>query len=252
MFQLALPPKKHRKLRLSSALILQVQELSHASRPRPILDILRPSIFTTEKFYGFPKLAARDIYVTQREPYVQSTKEGEQKVIPSGSECDENDDCVIAMICRPNSKAGKADVLFRGGQNWTAMTSSPGEYQFSNVTSTGESILALWKRQKRVHFGHIGDSPAGPSTNDVTAATFIFEVTNRKTYETSILAAMTRENVRIFNLNHHLRTHSISSGGTSDSDRRSKCFATRDDDNMISLALLFGVWVALQEGWISE
>jgi hypothetical protein len=252
MFQLALPPKKHRKLRLSPALILQVQELSDVSRPRPLLDILRPSIFMTGKFYGFPKPAARDIYVTQREPYVQSTKEVEQKIISPGSESDENDDCVIAMICRTNSKAGKADVLFRGGQHWTAMTLSPGEYQFFDVTSTDGSTVACWKRQNRVRFGHVGDVPGDLAVNGGAAATFVFEVNDQKARETSTIAAMTQQNVRIFDLNHRCRTYPISSHDMSDSDRRSKCFIARSDENIISLALISGVWVALQEGWVNE
>lgn len=170
-FQLALPPSKHhRRLRFSPTLILQVQQVSPRSHPIPVLDIFQPSLFMDGKFRDFPKPSARDIYITQREPYSQLTNEAERESEnPSRSQRGElkEKEKVVAVICRttkseqPNASSSEADVHFRQGQLWKATTLPSNGYQFVEIGSNGAHRVGRWERgQKRVPSNHAGRQTA--------------------------------------------------------------------------------------------
>ena len=121
-FQICRPPPKS-TLRLSSKLLLQIQQLPQNHRPVPVLEIWQPPFRKsklTRAFPSRPKLRSGDIYASTNEPYIinQAPIRKDSTRSDDSDTSDARNKDVVAALCH---SAGDEHIYFRDARcSWAA------------------------------------------------------------------------------------------------------------------------------------
>ncbi|KAI9863987.1 MAG: hypothetical protein M1824_006025 [Vezdaea acicularis] len=142
------------KLHIRPRLLLQLQKLSDARRPEPVLDVIPPSTFASKlaqrcpaPFRGKDRLGPNDLIIMSSEEY-------EEPVRNSGKSNEESDEErwsgreVVGTICQmkkgEGGTSGKAEISLHDGSLWEATPLLNGSYEFTSVDEHGIKTTARW------------------------------------------------------------------------------------------------------------
>ncbi|KAE8149002.1 hypothetical protein BDV25DRAFT_141216 [Aspergillus avenaceus] len=225
-FPLAYPPPQKNGLRLSSRLILQIQQLnSTQQRALPILDIYQPSIWG--KSVGKRrKLTNRDIYIAQTESYAHLP--GDDAKTPNTNAH------VVGAVYTP-VREGTGRVCFPFGEREWEVSSGEKGYRF--VCAESGRVVEWEKRGSR-------PSSSG-SGNEAKGERFALRIADSKqsALRRSWLATMTKKGLKVGGWDRVQRDYLLSALGVKDGD---------EDAALYTCCLTMGVYVASQEGWLNQ
>ena len=274
-FQLAHPAplSKHKILRLHTPLLLQLQQISEASRPTPALDVLPSAIFAprlarrcSRVLNGRNGLGHNDLVIVGSQTY-----EGFSEVEAAGTGHGEDGDCddreVVAAIC-PLKKAeggdqGKAEIRLNYGPSWLASPLINGVYEFVSTDESGVTRIArwvprYWKGRRRATVGH--DSSGSSSSNEKK---FGFSIVNPECRRHAVIATLNRHSINIRDqypvqssvpINLQLSTSPAADPVATQHSRPGLPFSTDKilvdtDEHLRTLIVISGIWVAFREGY---
>lgn len=277
LFQLAHPAplSKHKILRLHAPLLLQLQQISEASRPVPALDVLPSALFA-------PRLARRcsrvldgkngpghnDLVIMSSQTY-----EGLSEVEAARAGHDEDGDCddreVVAAICslkkEEGGNQGKVEIRLNCGSSWLASPLVNGTYEFvstdeSGVLRTARWVPRYWKGRRRATVGQ--DLLEHSLCNDKT---FGFSIVNPDCRRHAIIATLNRHSINIrdqypvqSSIPTTLQLSASPAAGpatTEHSESGLLHVSSTDqtlvdtDEHLRTLIVISGIWVAFREGF---
>lgn len=258
---------RHKRLKLRPKLLLQLQQVSQTPRPLPILDILPSTLYLPRLARKFPAmfrgrngLGPNDLIIVMSELYertVASTSTPE-KYQNSGDE-DEDHREVVATICQMLQEEarlkGKAEICLNFGPVWGATPLSSGSYEFVARTENGVQVLRWALRG-----GKSRRTSASPGTQvrDDTKR-FTFSVIDPTTRRHPVIASMSRNQLEVYD--EYSAVARASTGPTTPSSGMSVVSDISDpeeptdankvtlDDELRTLIIVTGIWVAFREGW---
>lgn len=260
--------QKQRLLQIRPRLLLQLQRLSPAARPKPAIDVVPSTLVVPRLIKKFPRmfrgkgeLGANDVMVLQSEDY--NTEEGHG--------CDETDSDdeglanrhLMAVICPLKKEcggaSGKAEIVMNDGAVWQATPLNNNLYEFVHTDGNGLITTARWVKKtaqrKSVDFSDV-------LTTTGKDFRFTFSVINPATRRHPIMATLTPDKLDI--PDHYVSVSSSSSINPPTSlvdvypsDSRNPnsdqtVFPERTtiavDENLKTLIQVTSVWVALRRG----
>ena len=271
-YQLAHPPwhQFHKRLRIRPRVLLQLQQTSQTPRPIPMLDVMPASSLAGRPVIGrrLPSviktkdgLGLNDLIVARSELF-DKTVSGilDKNLGLSASEGEEEEDEnassreVVATICRIYREGykGKAEIRLVNGPVWEATPLENGSYEFTANTPNGVQIVRWVPRaakSNRFAFAQDGEGQR-----------FTFSVIDPTTRRHPVIASMTQRSVEVFDRytkttghnNTFFSTHRPSLSGDSDAsnaDLPMDPSVQETDDDLRTLIILTGIWVAFKEGW---
>ena len=271
-FAFAYPPPRamFKKLKLRPRLILQVQQVSASSRPTPVLDVLRSTSFGRRMapilplvFRGDDGLASSDLVVIRSASYERTGGMDDERKLTSEEEASELRE-VIATICPASdgkrSGKRKPEIRFRQGLLWEARSLPRGSYDFV-ATDEGQERTVRWVRRRK---GSRNDSPNSGLGNNGNKL-FAFSIINTDSRRHPIIARLTRASIEVVDhcqlptedrSSSSLHTSRASDSSTYDSDFESLNLGVPDmatvSEELRSLILVTGSWVAMKEGWAED
>ncbi|KAJ5972260.1 uncharacterized protein N7479_002178 [Penicillium vulpinum] len=255
----------HKRLRLRPKLLLQLQQVSQAPRPLPVVDILPSTSYRPLFAHRFPAiyrprngLGPYDLIVVLSEQYDRTVDSIPEKRVSSEDE-DEDHREVVATICQKHEEdarlKGKADICMNFGPVWEASPLPSGSYEFVAQTDSGVQIVRWALRGGR---NRRMSAPIGTQLRE-DGKRFTFSVIDPTTRRHPVLASMTRNQLEV---NDEYSTAVRSgTGPTTPSSGMSVVSDASDaeipldeslvtlDDGMRTLIIMTGIWVAFREGW---
>ena len=267
-YQLAHPPPAivHRqRLHIRPRLLLQLQKLSSSTRPTPTFDVLPSTIFAPRLarklprfFTGKDGLGPDDLVVVGSEGYDPSDAGPTiEKLDGHGEESRP----IVATICQGRKDDGiaraRAEICLSDGPLWEATSLSTGCYEFVAIDPHGLKTTVRWvhrrsaARQKAINTH--GDGEKGKK--------FSFSIINPSSRRHPIIASMTRTTIDILE---SYPSASLPTNGSpppspiqessasgppvlaADAGERS---LVQTDEQLRTLILVTGIWVAFREGW---
>lgn len=275
LFQLAHPPplSKHKILRPHTTLLLQLQQISEASRPVPALDVLLSAIFAprlarrcSRVLHGKNGLGHNDLVIVSSQAYEGLS---ESEAGGAGYNEDENDDHreVVAAICplkkEEGGDQGKAEIRMNYGPSWLASPLVNGTYEFISTDECGVTRTARWvprycRGRRRATTGQdLSDQSLG------NEKTFGFSIVNPDCRRHAIIATLTRHSIKIRDRYPVLASISTTSqhsaspsadpvaSGHPSLDVPLPCDQTLidTDEHLRTLIVVSGIWVAFREGY---
>lgn len=275
LFQLAHPAplSKHKILRLHTTLLLQLQQISEASRPVPALDVLPSAVFAprlakrcSRVLHGRNGLGHNDLVIVTSQTY-----DGLSRSEAAGAGLDGNETCddreVVAAICpfkkEEGGDQGKAEIRLNYGSSWLASPLLNGIYEFVSTDECGVIRTARWvprycKGRRRATTGQ--DLYEGSLSNEKT---FGFSIVNPDSRRHAIIATLNRHSINIrdqYPVQVSISTTSqISASSTTDPvpmGHPSLDLPSSPDENLVdtdehlrTLIVVSGIWVAFREGY---
>ncbi|CAG8957115.1 hypothetical protein HYFRA_00009316 [Hymenoscyphus fraxineus] len=260
--------QKQRLLQIRPRLLLQLQLLSAAARPKPAIDVVPSTLVLPpliEKcprmFRGKGELGANDVMVLKSEDY--DTEDGQYF-----EETDSDDESLgnrhlMAVIC-PLRKdcggaSGKTEIVMNDGAVWVATPLNNNLYEFVKTDGDGNITTARWVKKnamrKSVDFSE-------GTTNINNDFRFTFSVINPATRRHPIMATLTPNKLDIpdhyvsvssssaiypptaLNNIHPSDTANLNSDQTVSLERNT----VPVDENLKSLIQVTSIWVALRQG----
>ncbi|KAI5808076.1 hypothetical protein DFH27DRAFT_607802 [Peziza echinospora] len=261
------PPSSHRNriravVRPNRSLILQIQRLHASARPVPSFDIIPALAFATKpkrkRPLGLNGLGMNDFVVLSSEQYAEQGDEDD-------GEEDLSSRSVIALISPKRERDDESIIAsfeMAGGAVWEASQKSNGSYEFIYHQSNGEVLMARWIA--RTANARRRSSQAVTPVRDSTSQQdkkFQFSMINAKTRRHPILATMTGQRIDVFDqysVPANISSRPNSPSGYSRMDTMSTISQSGDeeeriemqtDDNLKTLIILTGSWLALREGF---
>ena len=274
-FQLAHPPplSKHKLLRLHTTLLLQLQQISDASRPIPALDVLSSLAFAPRLARRCPRilngkngLGPNDLVIVSSQTY-----DGLFDVDESGAGHAEDESCedreVVAAICplkkEEGGDQGKAEVCLNYGPPWLASPLVNGIYEFVSTDECGVTRTARWvprysRGRRRVTIGQ--DRPQTPLNDEKR---FSFSIVNPESRRHAVIATLNRNTIDIrdqypvqTNASTVSQVPSLSGPGLEaiehancDLPSSSDKILVDTDEHLQTLIVISGIWVAFREGY---
>ena len=272
-FQLAHPPptpKHKQRWKARSKVFLQLRQFSGTRSPVPALEVLPSSLFAprlmryrTRSQNRKINIGADDLVIVDSQVYGHASKENRA----DEDSDDENgaDRKVVALI----SPLGKGDpehahIYFEGGSTWTASAMDKGGYEFTTFDEHGLKTTARWvlKQPKRRRGNSNPNRPL--SEDEESEKAFKFSVLNPLARRHPVIGSMDCYMIDVLDqyntpsgtpaMTPTLNTmygHSMptpqQSYFTSDASQPT---STHDmDEQLRTLALVTGIWVAFVEGW---
>lgn len=276
-FQLAHPPPaiKHRqRFSIRPKVLLQLQEISGATRPIPVLDVLPSVIFAPKLARKFPSvfkgkdgLGADDLLVVTSQNYnsapVQSGKLEDISEEDSWATRE-----VVAAICQPKRREANSEniieICLNHGPVWEASPLPNGAYEFVSRDENGNRTVARWvpRRQltrRRSQNGH--GKPELPSAE--RQRKFTFSIINPASRRHPVIATLYRSSIEISdrypisNLNtppsSMFAQMPVSTDGPhtdfEENEIPSATTIIETDEYMKNLIAISGIFVAFQEGY---
>lgn len=263
-YQLAHPAShaRHKRLKMRPKLLLQLQQISQAPRPLPILDILPSSVYLPRLGRKFPAmfrsrngLGPNDLIIVMSELYERTMASGpEQK----SNADDEDHREVVATICQmlqeDARQKGKAEICLNFGPVWEATPLPSGSYEFVAQTDHGVQVMR-WAmrgpRNRRV------SAPQGIPLSD-DSKRFTFSLIDPTTRRHPVIASMTKNQLEVSDVypssvrsaNGHVTPSSnMSVISDASDDMPSDANLVTLDDGLRTLIIITGIWVAFREGW---
>ncbi|BDD61321.1 hypothetical protein MPDQ_003576 [Monascus purpureus] len=265
-YQLAHPPlhQRHKCLRMRPRVLLQLQQTSQTPRPIPMLDVLPSSGYRPLLAHKFPSifrgksgLGLQDLIIVKSELF-ESTVSG--ILDRSWASDDEGSDIreVIATICqifKDDARAkGKVEICLNHGPTWEATPLPNGSYEFVANTPNGVQTLRWVLRAKNRRLS----APPG-SLPPEDSKRFTFSVIDPSTRRHPVIATMTRNRIEVYDEYSKpappgtAPVKSMSSmsvvSDSSELDAPLSGNVIETDDDLRTLIVITGIWVAFREGW---
>ena len=275
LYQLAHPPlHRHlKRLRIRPRVLLQLQQTSHSPRPIPVLDVI--------PWYGFKSLIGhhrlppsvikarrglsnRDLVIVRSELFektVSGILDKSWNYSDEAGERDDDDAREIVATVRQHSQGGggagvenarlKAEVEVRlvHGPAWEATVLDNGVYEFTANTRDGLQILRWVPRAAKKNSRTRGAS-VNSSSSEQAGKRFTFSVIDPSTRRHPVIASMTCSCIEVSDS--YSKPASVFarrlSGKSDPSDDISRSVVETDDD-LRTLIVVTGIWVAFKEGW---
>lgn len=146
--------QKQKLLHVPPKLLLQLQQLSAGSRPKPVIDVLPSSGIIPRSLKKFHRmfrsrceLGVNDVMVVRSEDYhvplreSPGTQDSDDEAL-SGRE-------VVAVICQiaKADDGSQAEVTLKDGPVWTASPLPKGSFEFTSTDPAGQQHTARWVRR---------------------------------------------------------------------------------------------------------
>lgn len=116
-------------MRLSARLLLQIQQLTSASRAIPVLEIYQPPLLGRSVPNGQPKLHARDMFLAQSESFSNIPGTGASTSTSTSEAAPPSHDLVGAIYTDPKRPSDAGVYIVDGDMRWEA-TQTPRGYRF--------------------------------------------------------------------------------------------------------------------------
>ena len=262
------PPVKHKHLpSIRPRLLLQLHQISMASRPVPVLDIL-PSVHFAPKFARrFPRLlkgkdcpGTDDLLVVKSQKY--DALENELDDHGEGHRKDERE--LVAAIHQTQVNAdktdSKAEIIFNDGRSCEASTRRNGRYDFTIVDESGLRTTARWVPKHATRAKRRNGSAPEPEE-----AKHTFSLIDPNSRRHPVIACLNNRAMEIYDrysppqAQRPPKSPSPSDEPTQwpqeeDSDDTAKSAHTEPetvevDESLRTLIIVSGIWVAFQEGY---
>lgn len=255
---------RHKRLRLRPKLLLQLQQVSQAPRPLPVVDILPSTSYLPLLARKFPAiyrtrngLGPYDLIVVLSEQYNRPDSIPERHV-SSEDEAEDHRE-VVATICQKVQEdarlKGKAEICLNFGPVWDASPLPSGSYEFIAETDTGVQVVRWALRSGR---SRRMTAPSGTQSRE-GGKRFTFSVIDPTTRRHPVLASMTRNQLEV----NDEYSPSVRSGtgpttpssgmsvvsDASDAETPFNVSSVTLDDGLRTLIIVTGIWVAFREGW---
>ena len=281
-FQLAHPPPTTRhkqRFKVRPKVLLQLRQISETRSPVPVLEVL-PSVFCGSRLLRkFPRvvngrngLGPDDLIVVNSQNYDASEKgDGKGDDISD----DENDDSreVVAAICQPAKRESyhhaRSEISFANGVSWTAFGLTNGGYQFTTTDEFGTKTRARWVPKIGKHKRKGSDSPIPSIINlyerRASERTFKFSVLDPNVRRHPVIASLDRHTIDVVDryvvpsspVPTPAAASPVCESGATDRSMHSYFqepptapgTVLDTDDDLRTLALVTGIWVAFVEGW---
>lgn len=257
------PPSAHKRLRIRPRLLLQLQHVSQTSRPIAALDVIPSSLFRTRPTRkvsgacrGKERIGPNDLVIIENDSY--GPLEDEER---SSSDIQRD---VVAIINHPRKEDPKAkgmvDICMAKGGVWEATSISSSVYEFSHTGEDGLRKSVRWVMRGKGN-RHSTGSMGQVEQENKRLSFSVMDPTKRRH---PVIAWLTRNGIEVLD-QYSPTSGSIRSRATSISspvsiaagqDRKhSNALSEPDmvetDDQLRTLIVVTGIWVALREGWSS-
>lgn len=253
---------RHKRLRLRPKLLLQVQQVSQTSRPLPVIDVLPSTMYLPRLARKFPALFRRrnglcpyDVIIVMSELY-ERTRANIPEKHASSEDDDEDQREVVATVCQMLQEdarlKGKAEICLNFGPIWEATPLPSGSYEFVANTDDGIRVMRWALRG--------GKNRRGTQSRDDTKR-FTFSVIDPNTRRHPVIASMTKNQLEV-NDEYSAAAARSTTGPTTPSSGMSVVSDMSDtempmdtndvtvlDDELRTLIIVTGIWVAFREGW---
>lgn len=274
-FRLAHPPPaiKHRqRFNIRPKVLLQLQQISDATRPVPIFDVLPSVVFAPKLARKFPSvfkgkdgLGADDLVVVNSQNY------GLSGVLNGKSENVSEDESwatreIVAAICQPKKReAGLesiTEICLNHGPLWRASSLPSGAYEFVSVDENGCQTVARWVSRPPISRRRSHNTPGKEDTSSAEERRFTFSIINPYSRRHPVIATLNRTSIDISN--RYSIPFNISPANTTPSkpalalDGRHAHFEEstnpqptliETDEHLRSLIVVTGIFVAFREGY---
>lgn len=277
-FQLAHPPPaiKHRqRFSIRPKVLLQLQQISGATRPIPVLDVLPSVVFAPKLARKFPsvykgkdRLGADDLLVVTSQNY-NSTPLPKGKLDDISEEDSWATREVVAAICQPKKREANSEIIIElclnHGPVWEASPLPNGAYEFVSMDENGNRTVARWvpRRQltrRRSHNG-LGKPEMLPAEQQ---RKFTFSIINPNSRRHPVIATLYRSSIDISDqysvpsdMNSPVGSVFEQTPASTDgphahfeeSEVPTTTTMIETDEYMRNLIIISGIFVAFQEGY---
>ncbi|KAL8765276.1 MAG: hypothetical protein Q9209_007598 [Squamulea sp. 1 TL-2023] len=274
-YQLAHPPPTNRqrqRFRLRSKTLLQIQEVSDASRPIPLFDVLPSIIFAPRLSWRVPRilqnkqgLGLDDLVIvrSQSRPPVLPAAGGPSWNADQDERIERE---VVAAICQLNA-AGRngrycTEIRCSQGAIWTATAISSGAYEFVSHGQGDTTSIARWVPKREDLYS---DSTATPDRSELSGPKFKFSLIDAGNRRHPVIANMSRQSIEVYDwysipcspqTPRQGKAASLEQMGSVDRvenhhgecDKPCKTIIETDEELRTVIAVT-GIWVAFCEQW---
>lgn len=278
LFRLAHPPPaiKHRqRFNIRPKILLQLQQISYATRPVPILDVLPSVVFAprlARKFPGIFKgkdgLGADDMIVVNSQNYQSPNNlNGKQENFSEDDSWDTRE--IVAAICQPKKRGagteGNTEICLNHGPSWDASSLPTGAYEFVSVDEKGCKTVARWVPRPPIsrRRSYNGQDSSGVPLADQRR--FTFSLINPDTRRHPVIATLSRSSIDIsdrysvpapnpptpvsLSLLDQVPSMTEARHAHFDEKQLYKTTMIETDDLLRTLIVVTGIWVAFKEGY---
>ncbi|KAI5291568.1 hypothetical protein KEM54_003452 [Ascosphaera aggregata] len=262
-FRLALPPPRHRqRIRLRPKLILQVQQISHTTRPVPKLDVLPSAFFGT--LFGlkahymlnvrFSRCGPADVVIVPSDSYVTTQSEDDGNHASGSDDESVHRELVAAITLPKKDYQPTGEICLAQGSRWDAISLPNGNYEFVS-TSNGVKTVARWvlRRNRR-------STVAGSPIHDDDKRSFTFSLIDPSTRRHPVVGWLDSKGVDVADrysptseqANRRLDIAEVASDDLNEQPRsqspEGKNLVEMDDFTR-TLIIATSIYVSLREGW---
>jgi hypothetical protein len=267
----------HSVLHLRPRLLLQLQQLSAETRPKPAIDVVPSSVLAgtvigrklARKFPGIRRvkgeLGLNDVIMVKSEDY--DSGESDEGLGEKDFEKRE----IVAVVSPVPRREDEAEMVLGDGSVWMAAPMARGGYEFTHVDDEGHTMTARWvKRCAKPKGSGSGETcqSSGNAASPPPAAdkdyVFKFSIINPLSRRHPIMATLTPTNLEI--LDNYTTVSSASGryppvkpfpGTVGDSDPLAESDLARErttlpvDEATRTLITASAVWISLRygQGW---
>ncbi|KAL8669035.1 MAG: hypothetical protein Q9168_006359 [Polycauliona sp. 1 TL-2023] len=275
-YQLAHPPpstRQRQRFRLRPKTLLQLQQVSSASRPIPLFDVLPSILFAPRLTWRVPRLLQNKqglglddlVFVRSQPPNsLPTSPEGSLWEIEHGEKTERE---VVAVICQSNPTESngqcRTEIRFSHGSTWSATALQSGAYEFASHGQESPRSIARWVPKRE---GLRAERTASLEQSEITAPKFKFSLVDVKSRRHPVIANMSQQSIEVYDRYSIPRspqatprqddTESLEqvgslSGGRSNDGEGSGSPKTmvETDDELRTMIAITGIWVAFCEHW---
>lgn len=276
-FQIAHPPPaiKHRqRFNIRPKVLLQLQQISDATRPRPILDVLPSVVFAPKLARKFPSvfkgkdgLGADDLVVVMSQNYDSpSALNGKSENAEDNSWATRE---IVAAICQPKKRGPGIEIIteicLNHGPLWEASSLPNGAYEFVSTDEDGHKTVTRWVPKPPISRRRSYNGQGNSGASSPEQRKFTFSIINPDSRRHPIIATLTRASIDISD------RYSTPSSNTAKTDATPGQRAvgpegrhahfdegevsvpqptmTETDEQLRSLIVITGIFVAFREGY---
>ena len=275
-FQLAHPPPaiKHRqRFNIRPKILLQLQQLSDATRPVPILDVLPSVVFAPRLARKFPSvfkgkdgLGADDLVVVNSQNY-------DAAKIPEGMSSNMSEDDswdareIVAAICQTKKRGPRGEVMteicLKHGPCWQATMLPSGAYEFESTDEKGRRTVGRWVPRPPISRRRSYNDHENAKTPPSDQRRLTFSIINPDSRRHPVIATMSRSAIDISDRYSSTSSPAPPSAPSPtqpvsgaevrhahfDHNERAQAVMIETDEHLRSLIVVTGIWVAFREGY---
>lgn len=202
---LAHPPpvsihKQH--LHIRPRVLLQLQCVTAAARPTPVLEVLPSFVFASKLARRFPRtfkgkvgLGVDDLVIVSSENYNSDGSETGGAVGMFEAEKWDEREIVAAISKEEVNNRGKTQICLNNGLIWTVSKLASGSYEFSTVDEHGERTVARWVPRQPRTVQRASTMPTGRSSSEEKK--FNFSLLNPNSRRHAVIARLDRHSIDV-------------------------------------------------------